>query len=117
MEIKKLIAHNLVAQYHGDEFAASAVDFFVKQFQSKKLEEKAFEEVSAQTLREQFGEQIKLVDLCHFLKGATKSAMRRLIIGGAVQIDSIKQLNPELMLDLNTCFKIKLGKRAYFRVI
>ncbi|WP_159729014.1 tyrosine--tRNA ligase [Sphingobacterium sp. 18053] len=117
MEIKKLIAHNLVAQYHGDEFAMRAVDFFVKQFQSKKLEEKAFEEVSGQVLREQFGEQIKLVDLCHFLKGATKSAMRRLIIGGAVQIDSIKQLNPDLILDLNTCFKIKLGKRAYFRVI
>jgi tyrosyl-tRNA synthetase len=40
-----------------------------------------------------------------------------LIIGGAVQIDTIKQLNPELMVDLNACFKIKLGKRTYFKVI
>lgn len=117
MEIKKLIAHNLVAQYHGVEFAAHAAEFFVKQFQSKKLEEKAFVEVSGQTLREQFGAKIKLVDLCHFLKGSTKSAMRRLIIGGAVQIDSIKQLNPELSVDLNPGLKIKLGKRTYFKVV
>ncbi|HBI87756.1 MAG TPA: tyrosine--tRNA ligase, partial [Sphingobacterium sp.] len=117
MEIKKLIAQNLVAQYHGDEFATSAVDYFVRQFQRKKLEEKVFEEVSGQLLRDQFGEQVKLVDLCHFLKGGTKSAMRRLIMGGAVQIDTIKQLNAELMVDLNVCFKIKLGKRTYFKVI
>ncbi|WP_293904063.1 MULTISPECIES: tyrosine--tRNA ligase [unclassified Sphingobacterium] len=117
MEIKKLIAHNLVAQYHGAEFAAHAADFFVKQFQSKKLEEKAFVEVSGQTLREQFGEKAKLVDLCLFLKGLTKSAIRRLIIGGAVQIDSIKQLDPELSVDLDPGLKIKLGKRTYFKVV
>ncbi|WP_256603113.1 hypothetical protein [Sphingobacterium multivorum] len=43
--------------------------------------------------------------------------MRRLIMGGAVQIDTIKQLNAELMVDLNLYFKIKLGKRTYFKVI
>ncbi len=117
MEIKKLIAHNLVAQYHGEELALTAADFFVKQFQSKKLEEKAFEEISGQTLREELGEKAKLVDLCHFLKGSTKSAIRRLIIGGAVQIDSIKLLNPELSIDLSPGLKIKLGKRTYFKVV
>ena len=117
MEIKKLIAHNLVAQYHGADLAASAADFFVKQFQHKELEEKTFEEVSGRILRDQFGEKAKLVDLCHFLKGSTKSAMRRLIIGGAVQIDSIKQLNPDLLVDLNVSLRIKLGKRSYFKVV
>ena len=117
MEIKKLIAHNLVAQYHGADLAASAADFFVKQFQHKELEEKTFEEVSGQILRDQFGEKAKLVDLCHFLKGSTKSAMRRLILGGAVQIDSIKQLNPDLLVDLNVSLRIKLGKRSYFKVV
>ena len=117
MEIKKLIAHNLVVQYHGDAFALAANDYFVNQFQRKKLEEKAFLEVSCQTLREQFGEKAKLVDLCYFLKGSTKSAMRRLIIGGAVRIDSIKQLNPDLTIYVNAGLKIKLGKRSYFKVV
>lgn len=42
---------------------------------------------------------------------------RPLIIGGAVQIDSVKQLNPELSVDLNPGVKIKLGKRTYLKVV
>ncbi|WP_312190803.1 tyrosine--tRNA ligase [Sphingobacterium sp.] len=117
MEIKKLIAQNLVAQYHSVESAHAALDFFVKRFQYREFEAKAFEEISRQSLHDRFGDKVKLVDLCYFLKGTTKSAMRRLIYGGGVQIDSTKQTDPEIFIDLNHCFKIKLGKRSYFNLI
>ena len=40
MEIKKLIAKNIITQYHSSNQAEEAEEYFVNQFQSKKLEEK-----------------------------------------------------------------------------
>ncbi|WP_418360661.1 tyrosine--tRNA ligase [Sphingobacterium detergens] len=118
MEVKKLIAHNLVAQYHDPQAAADALDFFAKQFQQKSFEDKSFEEVSLQHVHAQLGSVAKLVDLCHFLKkDLSKSAIRRLIAEGAVQIDSNKWLDADLPVDLETGFRIKLGKRSFFRFV
>ncbi|MFU1856955.1 tyrosine--tRNA ligase [Sphingobacterium sp. NGMCC 1.201703] len=118
MEVKKLIAHNLVAQYHDLEAAAAALDFFAKQFQQKSFDDKKFEEISLQYINAQLGTVAKLVDLCHFLKkDLSKSAIRRLIAEGAVQIDSNKCLDADLCVDLGIGFKIKLGKRSFFKIV
>ncbi|WP_104380865.1 tyrosine--tRNA ligase [Sphingobacterium sp. HMA12] len=118
MEVKKLIAHNLVCQYHDQQAATDAADFFAKQFQQKSFDDKSFEEVSLPLAKAQLGPVAKLVDLCHFLKkDLSKSAVRRLIAEGAVQIDSTKCINPDLAVDLKTSFRIKLGKRGFFKFV
>ncbi|QIH35163.1 tyrosine--tRNA ligase [Sphingobacterium sp. DR205] len=118
MEVKKLIAHNLVCQYHDQQAAMDAADFFAKQFQRKSFDDKSFVEVSLPLAKTQLGPVTKLVDLCHFLKkDQSKSAVRRLISEGAVQIDSTKCLDPDLPIDLTTGFRIKLGKRSFFRFV
>ncbi|ULT26385.1 hypothetical protein KUH03_05625 [Sphingobacterium sp. E70] len=87
MEVKKLIAHNLVVQYHDPQAAAEALDFFAKQFQQKSFDDKSFEEVSLQHVHAQLGSVAKLVDLCHFLKkDLSKSAIRRLIAEGQYRL-------------------------------
>src|SRR5690554_2840472 len=45
MDIKKLIAKNIITQYHNDLKARKAEEFFSNQFQSKKFDEKSFEPV------------------------------------------------------------------------
>lgn len=118
MEVKKLIAHNLVCQYHDQQAAMDAADFFAKQFQRKSFDDKSFVEVSLPLAKTQLGPVTKLVDLCLFLKkDQSKSAVRRLISEGAVQIDSTKCMDPDLPIDLMTGFRIKLGKRSFFRFV
>ncbi|CAM3727038.1 tyrosine--tRNA ligase [Sphingobacterium prati] len=118
MEVKKLIAHNIVCQYHQPQAAAAAMEFFVRQFQRKNLDDKSFEEVSLKLILERFGSAVKLVDLCHFLeKNRSKSAIRRLIAEGAVQIDLDKCTDPDKFVGLDVGLRIKLGKRGFFKVV
>lgn len=118
MEVKKCIAHNLVAQYHDQEAASSALEFFIQQFQQKNFDSKSFEELSIKSIKEQLGTVAKLVDLCHYLKkDLSKSAIRRLITAGAVHMDSAKCLDPEQLVKLDAGFRIKLGKRSFFKFV
>ncbi|MNI80074.1 Tyrosine--tRNA ligase [compost metagenome] len=94
------------------------MEFFVRQFQRKNLDDKSFEEVSLKLILERFGSAVKLVDLCHFLeKNRSKSAIRRLIAEGAVQIDLDKCTDPDKFVGLDVGLRIKLGKRGFFKVV
>ncbi len=116
MEIKKLIAKNIISQYHSPTKAEEAENFFVNQFQNKNFEEKSFVPVLIADIQSKNG-TLSLVELCAQLKGEfTKSAIRRLIESGAVQIDNEKITDPftEIMLTAET--KIKIGKRDFFEL-
>ncbi|MCK0126341.1 tyrosine--tRNA ligase [Gelidibacter sp. F2691] len=116
MEIKKLIAKNIISQYHSPTKAEEAENFFVNQFQNKNFEEKSFVPVLIADIQSKNG-TLSLVELCAQLKGEfTKSAIRRLIESGAVQIDNEKITDPftEIMLTPET--KIKIGKRDFFEL-
>jgi len=118
MKIKKIIAHNLVCQYHNPQQAAEAMEFFEQRFQQKSFNDKNFEERSLSAIRAAVGETPKLIDLCHWLKqDLSKSAIRRLICEGGVQIDSNKCTAPDMPVSLNDGFRIKLGKRSFFRFV
>lgn len=118
MEIKKRIAFNIVSQYHDQESANNALEFFAKQFQQKSYDDKSFEELPLQSIKEQLGHRVKLVELCHFLKkDLSKSAVRRLISEGAVRVNSDKCIDPELPIHLVDGLRIKLGKRSFFRFV
>lgn len=117
MNIKKLIAKNIISQYHDDEAAENAELFFNNQFQNKNFEEKSFEPVSILSLNS-IENKMTLIELCHLLKNdLSKSAVRRLIQSGGIQIDSVKVLDPDREIELLKEIKIKIGKRNFFELV
>lgn len=117
MNIKKIIAKNIISQYHNPEEAEQAEEFFVNQFQNKNFEEKAFEPVLISEIVAE-NNAISLLDLCVQLKnGESKSAIRRLIESGAVQINDEKITEPAENIELKKHTKIKNGKRVFFELV
>lgn len=116
MIIKKLIAGNIIRQYHSAAAAEEAACFFTNQFQKKKMEEKQFTPVSLKSINGNVKPN-HLLDLCHALKPAlSKSALRRLIEEGGVQVNNEKMNNPYFSLPLEQGLKIKIGKRDFFEL-
>ncbi|ROI02591.1 tyrosine--tRNA ligase [Chryseobacterium sp. G0240] len=117
MNIKKLIAKNIIGQYHDQTAAEHAEQFFSNQFQSKSFEEKAFEPARIASLTHHEN-KITLLELCHQLKNdLSKSAVRRLIESGGIQINTIKITQPDEKIELIPSMKIKIGKRAFFELV
>lgn len=115
MKIKKLIAKNIITQYHDEASADYAEQFFKSQFQNKNFEEKVYEQVIIESLEHQH--TVSLVELCHHLKNdLSKSAVRRLILNGGVQINDIKITDPEQQIELKKEMKIKIGRRSFFEL-
>lgn len=116
MDIKKQIAKNIILQYHNETEAQKAEDFFINQFQNKNFEEKVFQPISIADIPSENGE-ISLIDLCLNLKpNQTKSAIRRLIESGAVQINLEKIIDSAQMIELKSDTKIKIGKRDFYEL-
>lgn len=117
MNIKKLIAKNIITQYHDAESAENAELFFMNQFQSKNFEEKVFEPVFMDSLHH-IQHKMTLTELCHQLKSnESKSFIRRLIENGGIQINNIKITDPNEEIKLEKGIKIKIGKRSFFELL
>jgi len=117
MIIKKMIAKNIVAQYHDQAAAELAESFFSSQFQSKNTEEKVYEPVSLNSLPHT-DNRIPLVELCSKLKtDFSKSAVGRMIRSGGIQVNHIKITDPDEEIELFPQTKIKIGKRDFFELI
>ncbi|MDW9380232.1 tyrosine--tRNA ligase [Chryseobacterium sp. JV558] len=117
MRIKKIIAKNIISQYHDDASAENAEQYFINQFQNKNFEEKVYETVSIGSLTN-IQNKISLVELCHHLKSdLSKSAVRRLIENGGVQINTIKKTDSDEEIELIPQTKIKIGRRGFFELI
>lgn len=117
MAVKKLIAKNIITQYHSAEAATAAEEFFATQFQNKAFDEKIFEPFAISSLV-QNDAATSLIELCAQLKtDITKSAMRRLISSGAVQVDNEKELDANKVISLQAGLRIRIGKRDYFELV
>lgn len=117
MNIKKIIARNIISQYHNAEAAENAEIFFNNQFQNKNFDKKSFEPVSISTLHH-VQKKTTVLELCYQLKNElSKSAVRRLIESGGVQINSAKIINPDQEIELTQEIRIKIGKRNFFELI
>ncbi|WP_233883643.1 tyrosine--tRNA ligase [Tenacibaculum piscium] len=116
MEIKKIIAKNIIKQYYNEQAAKDAELFFINQFQSKKAENKAYHPVNLKSIQAKEN-IITLTNLCSFLKNdLTKSAIKRLIISGAIQVNSQKITDPQTNISLIKEMKIKIGKRSFYEL-
>ncbi len=114
MLIKKIVAKNIIAQYHSEQDAKEAEEFFNNQFQKRNDENRVFVEIKTEEL---ILENNTLLEICHQLKNdLSKTAVRRLIESGAVQIDGEKKLDPLFVLESKKSTKIKIGKRDFFEL-
>lgn len=117
MNIKKLIAKNIISQYHDAASAENAEQFFINQFQNKNFEEKVYEPVSIDSLKSSRN-KVSIVELCHQLKSdLSKSAARRLIENGGIQINSTKITDSNEEIELIPQTKIKIGRRGFFELV
>lgn len=116
MNIKKAIAKNIITQYHNKDEAEEAEQFFSNQFQNKNFEEKAFEPILIESLNAD-NNVLNLVNLCQRLKNdLTKSAIRRLIEGGGIQVNNEKIKDPHAGIALVEGTKIRIGKRGFYEL-
>lgn len=116
MNIKKIIAKNIITQYHNSTAANQSEQFFITQFQNKNFEEKEYQSIPINSLS--IDNKISLVELCHQLKNdLSKSAIRRLIENGGVQINNSKITDSSEELELIPGTKIKIGKRSFFELV
>ncbi|MDD3181342.1 MAG: tyrosine--tRNA ligase [Alphaproteobacteria bacterium] len=116
MEVKKLIAENIVKQYHGEEEAKAAAAFFYNQFQKKTDAEKSYQPVDIETVFEG-AHSINLLELCTKLQPeVSKSQMRRLITSNAVTINGNKVSDPLQKIECSdgSDIKLRIGKRGFF---
>lgn len=117
MSIKKLIAKNIITQYHDHAKAELAEAFFSSQFQNKNVEEKVYKPISLASFQSQEN-RMRAVELCSQLKSdLSKSAIRRMIQSGGIQINHIKITDPDQEIELLLQTKIKIGKRDFFELI
>lgn len=117
MEIKKMIAKNIIGQYHDQKAAVRAELFFENQFQNKNDKEKSFISIAMHSLGVDTA-HIKLVDLCYKIKDTeSKSFVRRLIESGAVQIDHEKEIDPDKIISIHEGVKVKIGKRGFYELV
>ncbi|MGV0924178.1 tyrosine--tRNA ligase [Empedobacter tilapiae] len=116
MLIKKLVAKNIITQYHSEIEAEYAEEFFNNQFQKRNDENRVFETVKIDSLNFE-NDKITLLDICHQLKkDISKTAVRRLIESGAVQINGEKNIDPLSDFILDSGIKVKIGKRDFFEL-
>ena len=116
MEIKKKLAFNITAQYHSDEEAKEAENFFYRQVQQKGFDSKTFTPIEITSLGNTAG--MTLVNLCSALvPEQSKSALRRLIESGAVSLNDEKATDVNMTPVIETGLKIKIGKRQFFELV
>lgn len=116
MLIKKIVAKNIITQYHSEKDAEAAEAFFNNQFQKRNDDNRVFEPIEIDSLQITT-EKISVLEVCHQLKNdLSKTAVRRLIESGAVQINGEKSTDPlaDFLVEKET--KIKIGKRDFFEL-
>ncbi|NML70376.1 tyrosine--tRNA ligase [Chryseobacterium sp. RP-3-3] len=117
MHIKKRVAKNIITQYHDQSAADLAEEFFSGQFQNKNFEEKVYEPVSLASFQPHQN-RMAAVELCSRLKSdLSKSAIRRMIQSGGIQINDIKITDPDQEIELLKETKIKIGKLSFFELV
>jgi len=113
MNFKKIIAKNIIQQYHNDASADAAGQFFVNQFQNRAFDEKAFEKVPIESLGLAAGD-VSLLELCHGLKREeTRGVVRRLIMQGGVSVDDVRMMDANATVVMKAGMRVRMGKRLF----
>lgn len=110
--IKMILAHRIVARYHGQEKAQQAENEFIQVFQEKDVPSN-ISEVEANNIRDW-----RPVAVVSQVFGISKSEARRVIQDGAIKKDQDQVLTLESSLSPDlTPFILQKGKRHFMKII
>lgn len=113
MTVKKELAYLVVEMFNGAEEAKNAQETFKKVVQDKEVPDD-IQEVKKQDLEETL--QLKELLVKTGLVNSNSEA-KRLIMEGAVEIDGIKETNPNKTISLEKASLVKAGKRKWIKLI
>jgi len=121
MEAKQTLAELIVARYHGTDAGQQARAEFQQKFQAKEFPDEPDkrvdlkpEDMSERDVVE--GSSIKLAKLIAKTGLISSgSEARRLIIQGGIEVDGIKETNPDKLIafELNQQRRLKIGKKKF----
>ena len=111
MEAKKTLAEELVDRFHGKGVGKKAREEFEKQFSKGEIPEEIQEVVVSWE-----GVSMPLAKIMQLTGVATSASEgKRLIKQGAVELDSVRQTDPEVRVGPGD-YLLKVGKRRYVKV-
>jgi len=113
MTVKKELAYLVVEMFNGAEEAKNAQETFKKVVQDKEVPDD-IQEVKKQDLEKTL--QLKELLVKTGLVNSNSEA-KRLIMEGAVEIDGIKETDPNKTISLEKASLIKAGKRKWIKLI
>ena len=111
LEKKKFLAIKLIAEYHTEELAFHAKKDFEEKF-SKKSFPSDIPLVKIESGNKTFLELIEEFTERSF----SRSEIKRLIKDNAIQINDIKEITLQFIPEKNMEYKIKIGKRNFYKV-
>jgi tyrosyl-tRNA synthetase len=111
MIYKKKLALKLTAMLNSEEEARRAQEYFERTFQKKELPDEI------PTVKINVSENINVTDVLTNIKLVkSKSELKRLILGGAVEIDGNK-IDPQKQIKAEDGMIIRVGKHRFIKII
>ncbi|MCX7653551.1 MAG: tyrosine--tRNA ligase [Fervidobacterium sp.] len=109
-DYKMWLAKELVKQFHGEERAKEAEEYFVTVFQKKEIPDE-MPEVKIQT------GSYNIVDLLDKLGIGTRSEIKRLIAQGGVYLDNNRIDNFKVVVEIKEPHILRIGKRQFIKIL
>lgn len=121
MEAKQTLAELIVARYHGTDAGKQARADFQQRFQAKEFPDEPDKRVE---LKSEDMSEVDVVEGCSIKLAkliaktgliSSGSEARRLIIQGGIEVDGIKETNPDKLIafELNQQRRLKIGKKKF----
>ena len=115
MELKKLLARELVQQFHSKSEAARAQDYFERTVQRRELPQET-EEYKVYSVSQASGKKLTKILVETGLAQSTSDA-RRIVAQGAIELNGNKLPGEIINLELNTGDVMRVGRRGFLKIV
>ena len=115
MELKKLLARELVQQFHSKSEAARAQDYFERTVQRRELPQET-EEYKVYSVSQASGKKLTKILVETGLAQSTSDA-RRIVAQGAIELNGNKLPGEIINLELNTGDVMRGGRRGFLKIV
>lgn len=109
-DYKMWLAKEIVKQFHGEEKAKEAEEYFVTVFQKKEIPDEMPEKQIEKG-------NYNIVDLLDKLGVGTRSEIKRLITQGGVYFDNNRIDNFKTVVEINLEHILRIGKRQFIKIL
>lgn len=108
-DYKMWLAKEIVKQFHGEEKAKEAEEYFVTVFQKKEIPDEMPEKQIEKG-------NYNIVDLLDKLGVGTRSEIKRLITQGGVYFDNNRIDNFKVVVEISSEHVLRIGKRQFIKI-